>query len=425
MNRQFTLSTKKRFLLVNPYACDFACYDYWLKPLGLLYISSILKSYGHETVMVDCLHRRAGPQEYGKGRLDSQETIKPGALKTYPRKYSNYGIFGEKLYNILKRIKTPDMILLSTSMTYWYPAAAETARILRDVFPGVKIAAGGTYITLCPGHARENIDADYFFEGAELRGFFDFIGENYMPFNQWPSPDYSCYETLDYAVTRTSAGCARGCPYCGISRIWKGFFTRKPGDITEEFNYYYSLGIRDMAFYDDALLENPFLLESLGSLPGKIRIHTPNGINPRLIDWTTADLLKKSCFLNPVIAADTLGSAGRPKNSKKEIERAAESLYRAGYRRGEISAYLIMGLPGHSLQDFLKEAVFLNKLGIRVLIAEYAVVPGCGYDEIIAPEVLNEPLLHNNSIFPCIDEGRENISAIKVEIARRNNSLSK
>ena len=36
----------KKILLVNPWIYDFAAYDMWAKPLGLLYIGSLLRSYG-------------------------------------------------------------------------------------------------------------------------------------------------------------------------------------------------------------------------------------------------------------------------------------------------------------------------------------------------------------------------------------------
>jgi hypothetical protein len=34
----------KKILLVNPPVYDFAAYDLWAKPLGLLYLSSLLKA---------------------------------------------------------------------------------------------------------------------------------------------------------------------------------------------------------------------------------------------------------------------------------------------------------------------------------------------------------------------------------------------
>ncbi|MBI5207704.1 MAG: hypothetical protein HY934_07930 [Candidatus Firestonebacteria bacterium] len=47
----------KRILLVNPWIYDFKAYDSWVKPLGLLYIGSILKNYGYEVYLIDCIDR--------------------------------------------------------------------------------------------------------------------------------------------------------------------------------------------------------------------------------------------------------------------------------------------------------------------------------------------------------------------------------
>ncbi|RLD16220.1 MAG: radical SAM protein, partial [Caldiserica bacterium] len=46
-----------RILLVNPPVYDFACFDSFLKPLGLLYISQILKSKGFKVYLLDYMDR--------------------------------------------------------------------------------------------------------------------------------------------------------------------------------------------------------------------------------------------------------------------------------------------------------------------------------------------------------------------------------
>ena len=60
---------KKSILLVNPWIHDFAAYDLWMKPLGLLYIGSILRSRGYSVHLLDCLHFASMPaprRESGK-----------------------------------------------------------------------------------------------------------------------------------------------------------------------------------------------------------------------------------------------------------------------------------------------------------------------------------------------------------------------
>jgi len=52
---------KKSILLVNPWIHDFAAYDFWMKPLGLLYVGAILRAAGYEVGLLDCLDLTSGP----------------------------------------------------------------------------------------------------------------------------------------------------------------------------------------------------------------------------------------------------------------------------------------------------------------------------------------------------------------------------
>ena len=44
-------------LLVNPWIHDFAAYDFWAKPIGLLYLAAILRNHGCRVSYIDCLDR--------------------------------------------------------------------------------------------------------------------------------------------------------------------------------------------------------------------------------------------------------------------------------------------------------------------------------------------------------------------------------
>ena len=44
-------------LLINPWIDDFAAYDFWAKPLGLLTIAGILRMHGYTITYIDCLDR--------------------------------------------------------------------------------------------------------------------------------------------------------------------------------------------------------------------------------------------------------------------------------------------------------------------------------------------------------------------------------
>jgi len=111
-------------LLINPWIYDFAAYDLWMKPLGLLYIASALREHGYEISFIDCLDRynpellklqkleKPKNRRYGCGNFFRVEVKKPDILKNVPRKYCRYGITEEIFVKALKRVKQPDAILV-------------------------------------------------------------------------------------------------------------------------------------------------------------------------------------------------------------------------------------------------------------------------------------------------------------------------
>ena len=48
---------RPHILLVNPWIHDFAAYDFWAKPMGLLTVASLLRHHGVRVSYIDCLDR--------------------------------------------------------------------------------------------------------------------------------------------------------------------------------------------------------------------------------------------------------------------------------------------------------------------------------------------------------------------------------
>jgi len=96
------LPMSKNILLINPWIYDFAAYDFWLKPLGLLYLGSLLRRNNHHIQFIDCLDpyhpamqsigRIPQRHAYGDGKFFRQVIEKPEKLKMMPRNYCRYGI---------------------------------------------------------------------------------------------------------------------------------------------------------------------------------------------------------------------------------------------------------------------------------------------------------------------------------------------
>jgi len=118
----FSPAPKRVVLLVNPWVHDFSAYDFWMKPLGLLYLGSILRSSGYEVRLLDCLDFASMPEKYkvelkppkrrdfGRGHFYREVIPKPEALRDVTRHYRRYGIPPEATTRILAALPRPDLI---------------------------------------------------------------------------------------------------------------------------------------------------------------------------------------------------------------------------------------------------------------------------------------------------------------------------
>jgi radical SAM superfamily enzyme YgiQ (UPF0313 family) len=428
----------KSILLVNPWIHDFAAYDLWMKPLGLLYLGGILRAKGYRVSLFDCLELGSLPieltpnlkpprrKENGRGHLYKEVIPKPRALRNFPRQYRRYGIPPERARQCLSQMPIPDLICLTSSMTYWYPGVVETVEFLRKLLPGVPILLGGIYATLCPDHARENSGADRVLSGpwdgekskiiSEILGSPAHSGED--GFLSWPYPTFDLYSNPAYVCLLTRCGCPFSCTYCAASKLAPGFLSRPPQEVVGEIQYWWERsGVRDFALYDDALLISPrqHILPLLQELIGRkmpLRFHTPNALHVREIDEEVARCLFlggfKTLRLGLETAEEALQVATGGKVDNEDFRKAVKHLKLAGYEGQEIGAYLIAGLPGQRMKEVEESIAFVKESGARPILVEYSPIPGTALFEKAKQgspfDLENEPLFHNNSILPCRSE---------------------
>jgi radical SAM superfamily enzyme YgiQ (UPF0313 family) len=408
----------KTILLVNPYVHDFSLYDFWIKPIALLYISKYLKNYGFEIILLDLLDFKIKNRKYGTGKIYSEIIEKPKFFKDIPRNYRRYGmpveIFKKKIDEILK----PDLILMTSFMSYWYPGVFETIKILKEKFKDVKIVLGGMYVNLCYEHALLNSGADFLIRFFEFEKIFEII-ENLTSvkierrsfeeifLNDFP--DYSLYKNLNSCAILTSIGCPFKCLYCASPILYKKFIRRSPDKVFEEIKIYKNMGIKDVAFYDDALLFNykegfEEFLDKIIKEEIDINFHTPNGIHAKEIDENIALKLKRANFKTIRIGFESINDERLKRNfsfkSSKEIFlRAIKNLKRAGF--DEIGAYVIIGLYDQSIEEIIESYAFLYENGIKIYPALFSPVPGTPYYyKWLERKNLNDPIFTNKSIYP-------------------------
>lgn len=401
-----------RILAINPWIYDFAAYDFWLKPYGFLVLLSYLKTVTNAEVgYIDCLDKKLTHANFGRGKYPDEIIEKPELFKNVPRYFKRYGITKEEFIAKLPK-NPPDYILLTSSMTYWYPALVDIVKILKDRFSS-PIILGGTYATLCKEHAKKTIACDKVFANQELEDFFKVINVKFNPDCFYATlPDYKYfYRNLEYVVLRTSWGCPFECSFCAIKKLFPLFFRLKKNQIITFIKKYAEQGITDLVLYDDAFLYQPdyakCILNQIIKLNKSLRIHTPNALHLRYLDKELSTLLKQSGFLNPHFGLETMDKDLQKQWGDKvnlyDVEKGITALKQGGFKNGEFSVYLLLGYPNQNLTQLKKDATDLHALGAKISLAEFSPVPHtrlfCHYQSEFA-----EPLMQNNSIFGSLQK---------------------
>jgi radical SAM superfamily enzyme YgiQ (UPF0313 family) len=419
-------------LLVNPWIDDFAAYDVWAQPLGLLMLASVLRAQGYRISYIDCLDRfhprapRSDPfARQGRGPYLKTPLPAPPGLEDIPRRYSRYGIRRQWLKGDLAQLARPDLILVTSMMTYWYPGLQATIAELRNAYPGVPILLGGVYATLCRDHAERTAGADHVLPGnlnARMLAFIDsFFGYTRRPVfdlddvDAYPYPAWDLRQQLNYVPVVTSFGCPFDCAYCASRFLQPQCRKRQPQAVIEEILYWHhASGVRDFVIYDDAFLiqagshAGP-ILEGLIRARVRLRLHTPNALHIRGLDTAMARLLARAGFCTIRLGLETTVRQDHPRHDRKvnleEFVRAALNLFKAGFTSRQLGAYLLIGLPGQPIESVVDSIRCVKAHGIRPILAYYTPIPHTPlWPAAVAAaryDLEADPVFSNNAIFPC------------------------
>jgi radical SAM superfamily enzyme YgiQ (UPF0313 family) len=219
---------------------------------------------------------------------------------------------------------------------------------------------------------------------------------------------------LQFAAIMTSRGCPLRCTFCASQIVSGAYRWRSLDGVMAELAWLYrGLGMREFAFYDDALLTNRdrhFLLlcERIISSEIQATFHTPNGLQAKFIDATTARLMWRAGFKTVRLAYES-GSEERQRDMSKKVSNASfaaavNHLHAAGFGPAELDAYVMMALPGQSLQEVLQSMAYVHSLGVGIRLAAFSPIPGTvDFQRAVARGEIDmnaDPLLTNNSILP-------------------------
>jgi radical SAM superfamily enzyme YgiQ (UPF0313 family) len=433
-------------LLINPWIHDFAAYDFWAKPLGLLILASILRKHGYHVTYIDCLDRfhpkESYPKPYarhGRGPYLKSRIPKPAGLEDIPRNFCRYGIKRQWFKKDLLSIPKPHLVLVTSLMTYWYSGVQETIDVIKNIFSDVPVVVGGIYASLCKDHAINHLNADQIVTGPGEKYILD-LAENYTglsvrpAFNPddletYPYPAFELQRKITYVPLVTSRGCPYGCKYCASHFLNKKRMVRQPMSVVEEIEYWHKkFKVRDFAFYDDALLIDSEhhaipMLEGIIKAGLNVRFHTPNALHIREISKPIAHLMFQAGFKTLRLGLETTAFDQRSDLDNKltvhEFKRAVSYLADAGFNQDMMGAYLLIGLPGQEIESIVDSIKTVKKNGITPVLSYYSPIPFTA----IWPQAVDssrydlesDPIFTNNAIFPCQKEAFswEKISYLK------------
>ena len=428
-------------LLINPWIYDFAAHDLWSKPLGLLMLAGLLRAQGYNLRMLDCLDvhdsrlqeipgiKPATRRAFGTGKFYRTQMPKPSSLRQFDRNYYRFGITPEMFQESLLEGVKPDAVLVTSTMTYWYPGVQESIQLVKEHYPEVSVVLGGIYATLCREHAISNSGADHVLSGPgenqilklleKLTGDSSEKPSHHVKLDTLPWPAFDLLPQLDYICTLTSRGCPFRCPYCASDLLFPQFIRRDPIEVVDELEYWHKEhSIVNVAFYDDALLldATEHLLVMLAEVSRRelpLHFHTPNGLHISGLSAEVCEALFLADFKTVRLGLET-GDDERQQELGAKVKPGAFSsamanLTKAGFQPEQIGVYLLCGLPGQDPNEVAQSIRMVLDHGARPHLAEYSPIPGTPlWSEALrcSPfDLANEPLYHNNSLLPCRSDG--------------------
>lgn len=203
--------------------------------------------------------------------------------------------------------------------------------------------------------------------------------------------------------------------------------------LTQELEALRARDVRNIAFYDDALLIDaehvllPFLdAARRRGLSGSF--HTPNALHARLMTRDLAAHMKGGGVGSFYVGFESSESEWHERTGGKvcsnEFAECVGYLVEAGVDRKAITAYVMLGHPlgsVRSVEDSMREA---HSLGIRAMLAEFSPIPETPDGDLCRKWVdIAEPLNHNKTAFPIRLMGNPEVQRLKDACRELNRSL--
>jgi len=412
-------------LCLSPWIHDFAAYNLWNAPLGLYRVASALSAEIDASFdFLDLADAPIKSKPDGRSHIKRSIIAKPSPLKNIPRHFCRYGISPleaeEKIKTLITKNGRPfDAVFVTSLMSYWYTGVVETIALVKKLMPKTPIILGGIYATLFAEHARKITGADHVFEGPaansqaieKIIGLLEKSGVEILR-KKTMQKHWSEFDAVKiYAPLTTGEGCPMKCSYCASHILSPRFSQRDPLEVFSEMQMLHKKGARNFAFYDDALLINAEkvaakIFEMTADKMPDVKLFTPVGVQSRFITPELAQLMHRAKLGHMRLGFETSNilrqSNTGGKTTNEEFENAFRNLIQAGYAPKDVGVFIMHGLPNQPIEEVEAAVAFAKQLGARIALTEYSPIPHTTESHKVPQEVLDEPLLSNNTAYSLL-----------------------
>lgn len=216
---------------------------------------------------------------------------------------------------------SPDIIFITSVFTYWSKYVIDCSLFYKEKYPNVPIVIGGVYASLMPEHCQKESKCNYIIKGpiCEVEKFL---------------PDYDLID-IDFQIIHTTRGCPRRCKFCGAYDIepeWSSKYSIK-NEVSKKKIIFYDNNLLANDYIE-------FILDELIELRREKKINyveSQSGVDGRILRKKPFLAFKmfKAGFQNVKIAWD-----GRY-DTYEEVEKQIAILNQAGFKNNTLSIFMI------------------------------------------------------------------------------------
>ncbi|MBN1348818.1 radical SAM protein [candidate division KSB1 bacterium] len=393
-----------KILLINPPIEDFYQTKIRQEPLGLSYISAVLRREHKNVTLLDAMDNASHQTIECPDELKYLKSFYPSEDISPFKLFTRFQHFGLPYQTIARLIKTcaPDIIGISANFSPYVKSSLKIAQIARQLFPDVTIVLGGHHVSAVPSDLDEMPEVDFIVIGEGEYTFLNLIENlserrpeklkrikgiafrdngkirinppaDYVdPLDALPYPDRLTQEKSKMILT--SRGCPKNCQFCSVRHVMgRRVRLREITAIIEEINYWVHSGVSHFDFEDDNLLFYPdrarlLFKEIINQVDiRKLSFSALNGLDAEALDQELLHLMKQMHFtwLNlPLVSGHPEMQAQINRNqSRTNFLEVVEAANRTGLK---VVAYLILGLPADSIDSMLADILLLAEKQVLI-----------------------------------------------------------